>query len=365
METQAIENAVKDMTKSTTDALGKFGEKIDGHGARLLEIEQMMTRRRSGGGDLPASWGKAMIDSDQFKNLVKQGRGIARMEVKSTITSLAASGGALVSVDQRLDPVLLARRRLGIRDLLSAGETTSNAIRYVQQSGRTLIPTSVSEGTSKPESTLTFDPATADVVTIAHWIPASKQILDDAPALMATIDSELQYGLDLEVETQILLGDGSAETLLGLIPSATAYAAPFQPEMMQRIDAILLAQAQLQALDFEATGVVLNPQDWARIRSTKDAEGRYVAGGPLTGAPKQLWDLPVVTSNSIAPTKFLIGDFKRAAIVFSRQVNTLEISTEHSDFFTRNLVAVRVECRIGMAVQQPEALVTGTFQATT
>jgi HK97 family phage major capsid protein len=286
MELQQVEEAIRRMAKQTSDgfegaaeAIGKIDGKMQDQTARLLEIEQMMTRRRSGGGDVPASWGKAMVDSQEFKSLAKVKRGTARIEVKA-ITSLAASGGSLVPIDQRLDPILMPRRRLGIRDLLSAGTTESNSVRFVRQTGRTLIPASVSEGTSKPESSITFEADNAPVTTIAHWIPASKQILDDGPALMATIDSELQYGLDLEVETQILAGDGSVETLVGLITQATAFSAPFQPEMMQRIDYILLAQAQLQAIDFEATGVVLNPLDWARIRSTKDAEGRYVAGGP-------------------------------------------------------------------------------------
>jgi hypothetical protein len=35
---------------------------------------------------------------------------------------------------------------------------------------------------------------------------------------------------------------------------------------------------------------------------------------------------------------------------------TAEVSTEHADFFTRNLVAVLAEERLGLAIKNPAAL---------
>ncbi|MDK4627576.1 phage major capsid protein, partial [Kingella kingae] len=53
----------------------------------------------------------------------------------------------------------------------------------------------VAEGTLKPESTLTFEPTSAPVVTIAHWIQATRQILSDAPMLESYISTRLIQGL--------------------------------------------------------------------------------------------------------------------------------------------------------------------------
>ncbi|MDX0773563.1 hypothetical protein GOD44_03700 [Sinorhizobium medicae] len=39
----------------------------------------------------------------------------------------------------------------------------------------------------------------------------------------------------------------------------------------------------------------------------------------------------------------------------------VDVSTEHSDFFVRNLVAILAEARIGLAVKQPLALTYGDF----
>ena len=39
----------------------------------------------------------------------------------------------------------------------------------------------------------------------------------------------------------------------------------------------------------------------------------------------------------------------------------VEVSTEHQDFFTKNLVAVRAEKRLALVVKRPNSFVTGSF----
>jgi hypothetical protein len=38
-----------------------------------------------------------------------------------------------------------------------------------------------------------------------------------------------------------------------------------------------------------------------------------------------------------------------------------EVSTEHQDFFVKNLVACRAEKRLALVVKRPASYVTGTF----
>ena len=49
---------------------------------------------------------------------------------------------------------------------------------------------------------------------------------------------------------------------------------------------------------------------------------------------------------------------RKSATVMEMQV---EISTEHSDYFTRNLVAVRAEKRLALITKRANSFVTGTF----
>ena len=49
---------------------------------------------------------------------------------------------------------------------------------------------------------------TSSVTTIAHWVLAARQILDDVPMLQSYIDARLTYGLALVEENQLLNGGG-------------------------------------------------------------------------------------------------------------------------------------------------------------
>ena len=66
-------------------------------------------------------------------------------------------------------------------------------------------------------------------------------------------------------------------------------------------------------------------------------------------------------TNSLTNSNFLVGDFARGAAIRDRQQARVEVSREHSDFFTRNLVAILCEERIALTVFRPLAFVKGSF----
>ncbi len=102
-----------------------------------------------------------------------------------------------------------------VRDLLTPGRTASNSIEYVKETGFTNSAATVTEtaGTAKPQSEIKFDLALTAVTTIAHWVLATKQILDDVPQLQSYIDGRLRYGLALVEEHQLLNGGGTGTDL--------------------------------------------------------------------------------------------------------------------------------------------------------
>ena len=84
---------------------------------------------------------------------------------------------------------------------------------------------------------------------------------------------------------------------------------------------------------------------------------------PAGDAPPRLWGLPIVETKGIAAGTFLVGAFRQAATLYDRWQPTVQVSTEHADFFTRNLVAILAEERIALAVKKPSALTYGSFPA--
>jgi HK97 family phage major capsid protein len=330
---------------------------------RLQEIEQIVARRASP--DKPASAktpGELFIENEKVKAFCaeKSSRGRVRVDM-ATITSASNSAGALVEPMRIPGIVSLPERRLTVRDLLTPGRTGQNAVQFVQETGFTNNARVQSEGTLKGESNIAFELVTKSVSTVAHFLVASKQILDDAPMLQSHIDGRLRYGLAYKEEDQLLNGDGTGVNLHGILPQATAYSPAFSPVGGTMIDTMRLAILQSELAEFPATGIVLNPIDWTRIELTKDEEGRYIFANPQNVAGPMLWSRPVVATQAMDPDDFLTGAFRLGAQVFDREDANVEISTEDSDNFRKNLVTIRAEERLVLAVYRPEAFVYGDF----
>ncbi len=359
---------VTDETKANADkALTEMG----GITARVSDLEQKMARRGSReGGEEHKSVGQIVAESEEVKAAGARGdnwKGSLAVEVK-TITSASATGTsattALVQAD-RVPGTSLPQRPLTIRNLLQPGRTNSAIIEYARQTVRSLNAATVAENPSsaKPQSDIQWDITNTKVATIAHWIPASKQILADAPQLQSEIDGELRYGLGFAEEQQLLLGDGTGTNLLGLMPQATAYVAPAGVTVTDetRLDRLRLAMLQSTLALYPATGHVLNPTDWAAIELTKDSQGRYIWANPAGLVGPTLWGLPVAVSLAMPQNNFLTGALAYAAQIFDREDAHVLISTEDRDNFVKNMVTLLAEERLALVVRRPQALIKGTF----
>ncbi|MFT8944301.1 MAG: phage major capsid protein [Acetobacter pasteurianus] len=360
---------VTDETKASAD---KALTALTDISARVTDLEQKASRR-GGGNQQPEakSVGQYVIDSEEVKSILQENgawTGRARIELKNITSAVAGtSGTGLVVADRVPGIVAPPQRKLVVRDLLMPGNTSSNAIDYVKETGFTNNAAEVAEnpGVAKPKSDITFDLENLPVRTIAHFVLASVQVLADAPMLSSYINGRLIYGLKLREDNQLLNGDGTGVNLKGLMTQATGYAQPsgVKVENATMIDTLRLAMLQATLAEYPATGHVLNPTDWASIELTKDAQSRYVFANPVGLASPTLWGLPVAESLSMAAGNFLTGALQYAAQVFDREEAAVAISTEDSDNFQKNMVTIRAEERLALAVYRPEALIKGTFAA--
>ena len=353
-------------TKSALDAIARSGADLQ---ARLVEVEQKLARR--GGMDGPAlkSLGEQMTESEDFKRLSANGgqKGRARIATKAvtTITSATTGTGGVgdaIRPDRLAGVIQPAQRQMTIRDLLMQGRTSSNAIEYVKETGFQNMAAPVAEGALKPQSDLAFDLVTTNVRTLAHWFLASRQVLSDIPQLQSYIDGRARYGLQYLEEAQLLAGDGTGQNLLGIIPQATAYAfATYSAAGDGKIDRLRRAILQVRVAEYRATGFVMNPIDWADIQLVKDGQGRYIWSDPHVNNGMNIWGLPVVDTTAIAAGKFLCGAFKMAGQVFDREDAAVEVSSEDSDNFRKNLVTILAEERLALAIFRPESFVYGNL----
>lgn len=348
-----------------TDLTGK----VNALQAQLTEVEQKAARRETA--HVPAQTvGQQLIASDKIKNIGKLSAGMrVSVDVKMTTTSVGlrdTDGGPVIPSDRQPGIVQLLRQRLFLRDLLSPGRTGSPMVTWVQQTGFTNNAAVVSETAAKPYSDLTYTTKYAPVTTIAHMFKATKQALDDFAQLQSLVDDELRYGLKLVEEREMLLGDGSGIHLDGIITQASAYHHQFVPANMTPVDDIRLAILQTQLARIPASGIVLHFTDWARIELTKDSQGRYILANPQGVVGPTLWGLPVAaTETAEMAGKLLVGAFMGGAQIFDREDANVVISTENADDFEKNLISVRCEERLALAVKRPEAFIYGALTLAT
>lgn len=260
-----------------------------------------------------------------------------------------------------------------IRDALINGTTTSDAIVFFRELVYTNAAAAVAQATAttgatglKPESSLTFEQATANVVTIAHWIPITRQTLDDAAQIRTYVEQRLVDGLRLEESDQLLNGDGVGANMTGLrlttnvqylttagefttTPAADAGTAN------ENFNRILRGRTKVRTVGRARSNfVVLNPTDLEQMLTYTDANRQYHAGGPFGGtAIPRLWGLRVVEDENMPENEALVGDGRFAAVWDRMQAQVLADTID--DQFVRNMLTLLAEERLALTVFRPTA----------
>jgi HK97 family phage major capsid protein len=275
----------------------------------------------------------------------------------TTLTEDPASGGGLTMPQYLPGIIPTLFKPLTVADLFSQGTTTTNAIIYMVETLFTNAAAAVAEGIAKPESALTFAQVTEAVRKLATWLPVSEEMLEDVAQIMSYIDARLTLGVKQAEEDQLLNGNGTAPNLKGILQRSGLAAPVARVDPATNADVIYQQMMAIFTSSFVMPdGVVMNPTNWATTVLSKTTYGEYIAGGPFSPLPAAtLWGLPVAVTPAIAAGTGLVGAFKQCGQVFRHGGIRVEASNSHQDFFVKNLVAIRAEERLALAVYRPGA----------
>lgn len=331
---------------------------------KSLADQVIVLAQRSGSSMPPFNAGprrpyEAFLKSAQLEALRKGANSTGRVELPGinikALTSLQFPSGSPqegYDVQPARDPGLYAdpRRSLRLLDVLRRIEVGSNRFEYHRIAGYTNQATyQAAEGAQKQETQVPPTLEYADIVTIAHFLKVSKQVIADVPALQAQLDDLLRFGVAAKLESEIINGSGAGE-IQGLLAEGTT----FVPTANNGADRVSESISFLEASGWSASAVLMHPNSWHTIRTERGEDLQYVAGGWNMPAAPSMWNVPVVATASMPQGTCIVLDGSQV-LLLDRMQPQMMLGMDGNDF-TSNLWTLLAELRAGLAVLSPTAV---------
>lgn len=264
-----------------------------------------------------------------------------------TQTSPAGAVDFATTFDRNV--VTAARTPLVVRDLFGAEQISGSTLVYLVEGAIQGAPAVTAEGAEKPQ--IHFADPTAKTVSLAKvacHIKESDEYINDFAFLASAINGRLLYELGLveqnKLVTDLLATSGIQTGTYAATGTATDIA-----------DAILQAAMDVQTNSgFAADAILINPADWYILRVGKDGDDRYYGGGYFGGQDiPNVWGIPVCVSAAVASGTVVVGAFKTCGSVVVNGGVSVEAVNTNEDDFVKNLMTIRAEERLALAVRRP------------
>ncbi|MES9963577.1 MAG: phage major capsid protein [Candidatus Sedimenticola sp. 20ELBAFRAG] len=367
--------------QNITDAVTGIEEKIkrfhDDAGVRLTECQdRLLALEQRGTGFIPMgreskeSVATQIAKSPEVQNFIDRKTRNAGVEVDTkTLLPALETKNTVISSDatnpaQQVPGVVGGpQKRAWLRQLLPNIIATSASFVYTRELSYTNSADAQSaEAVDKPESAITFEEVTGTISTYAHWLKMSRQVMSDNAALVGFTEQRLRYGLELKIEDALINGDGTLGTISGLLDVGNF--STFVPTLGDTaMDSLRKAKLALESADYQTGLFILNPTDVSSIELLKDANGEYIVGKPIQGGLTSIWGVPVYVTTALTAGTFVALDVQQAVSLHLRENTLVEFSDSDDDNFTKNLITILAETRLGFAVHLPAGVRSGSLTA--
>lgn len=368
--TEAARLAI-DAAKGAGEIAKRADQRISEVAANLQAVEQVVAAAQARGTGIVAcrspSIGASLIqriesgEADAFGALASGNASKAATKISAGIRASLVREGSGSSSDAGVMPSQPETgavyggpvRRLTLLEALPSRPTARDAVEYVRVRATDDADVQFPEGSEKAEVGLEGALVRAEIATIAAHTTASKQVLADASALSAVVDRIMRGKVASKIEAELVNGAGGPGHVEGLLTQAPTFVPSIATEAADIIGECL---ASMEDDGYTVGFVLLNPLDWFELQTQRATpSGEYLFGSPAAPIPPSLWNRPVVLSSSVPRGTGAAVDTAYVTLLDRQQV-AIEASEHHGTNFTRNLVTVRCEARIGLELSDEWAI---------
>jgi len=353
-ENARLEEEVKQLNEDGVKAnktLAEIAEEIKELKAGKGRFGAMVTEEAKDTRQIIAEGFEACFDeikSFKYGNAVK-----VEHKAVGTMTGLNNLTGNVVQTALNVFPTR-GRRRSRIRDLVQVIPTATGAWKYYRQNtpiGEGSFGFQTTHGALKNQMDYDYTEVTATADFLAAFVVIARQMLQDLPFMQTQVTSDLVEDYN-RAESTVFFNQLTAAATGNNTAGQTVYA-----------EKIIQWIANLLEADREPTGIVTSAANWATLMNTKPSDYSLPGGNAVTisaDGTVYFMGMPVYVANSayIGTNRTLIGDFNYAKIIQAEGLTT-NIYEQDSDNVRRNLVTIKTEARVALAILRTDAFIYG------
>ena len=272
-------------------------------------------------------------------------------------TAYTTAGTSIAIATPEVIPGLnnIARNQPFIMQLLNVMGTSSENIIYSEKLNVSGTAGWVAEDAASSQVSFDIQLTNSRAKMVSAYIEVATQMLDDIEYMASEIEKELIYQIAIKIDTWLLTGDGTANSIKGIQAFASAYVLSGSTAVTtttpNTIDVIMAMATQISYDNFRPDIAVINTIDYNQTKLLKGTTGYYIIN---PNAENSNWGgIRVVASNQVPVGTVMVMDSSKTN-VYRYQDFTLSYGWIN-DNFIKHMVTIQAQQRLHSFVKVNDA----------
>lgn len=259
----------------------------------------------------------------------------------------------------------LARRAVFVKDFFNVVSTDTEYIKKTEQAVVVRDAKNVAACAASTHNTkLTWKQTTLQQQKVRDFVHVCLDMMEDYDFVEGEITDMISYGVNSKVDSQLLLGDGIAPNLNGILSYASTFAAnlagadysvatgtPIQSPNLGDLICVMGAQIEYLGQDskFLPNVAFVNPKQIKLLKLEKDANDQYLMPNWITANGTEV-DMIRLVGNPLVPEDECYVMDSTKGVIYERKATEVAMAYENNDNFETETVTVKGVSRLNLWV---------------